>query len=267
VSLEIEVIMRRVSSLGWPLLASLLLLGGAIRSSAQEHKKGDHKESSSRYQVVIEKDHKEVSETLDVSKEADLAKLVGYLKNKEVEELAREKSVNLLALSWDLGLWTIVVFLLLFFILKNKAWGPMLEGLQKREDNILAALNEAKTAREEAQTLRTQLQKEMDNAAQKVAGILDEARRDAQKLKDDMVMAAKHEIATEHDRRRRELDMAHDQALQDLWKRSAELATLISVKTIRRNLTADDHRKLVDEALTELKNAGSQRQRELASVQ
>src|SRR5437773_1376298 len=39
----------------------------------------------------------------------------------------------------DLTIWTIVVFLLLVLILGKYAWGPMLEGLQKREDAIHAA--------------------------------------------------------------------------------------------------------------------------------
>src|SRR5947207_3979910 len=57
----------------------------------------------------------------------------------------------------DLGIWTLVVFGILFFILKGYAWKPMLEGLQKREENINAAFEEARKAREEAQQLRDHL--------------------------------------------------------------------------------------------------------------
>src|SRR5260370_4063487 len=49
----------------------------------------------------------------------------------------------------DLALWTLVVFLLLFFVLSKYAWGPMLEGLKKREENIRSALEDAQRAREE----------------------------------------------------------------------------------------------------------------------
>src|SRR5262249_36194547 len=83
--------------------------------------------------------------------------------------------------SWtlDLALWTVVVFLLLLFVLKKYAWKPMLEGLQKREENIRAALEEAQRARDEAQKVREQLQAEMNQAAQKVRDMMDAARRDA----------------------------------------------------------------------------------------
>src|SRR5262249_18190411 len=57
----------------------------------------------------------------------------------------------------DLGIWTIVVFLILFFLLKKYAWGPMLTGLQKREENISTALEEAQKARDEAKKIRDDL--------------------------------------------------------------------------------------------------------------
>lgn len=158
----------------------------------------------------------------------------------------------------DLTIWTWVVFLLLFFILKKYAWGPMLEGLKKREDNIHQAMQEAQHARTEAQQLRNQLQAEVSKAHETVREILDEARRDAQHTKDEMVNQARQAIQDERERTRREIEMMRDQAMQELWNRTAELATQISNKAIRRSLSVDDHRRLVDEALAGLGQAGKE---------
>jgi F-type H+-transporting ATPase subunit b len=155
-----------------------------------------------------------------------------------------------------LGIWTIVVFVILLAVLKKYAWGPILEGLQKREHNIASAVEEAQKARDESQRLRDQLQREVDHAQEKVRDILDEGRKHAQQTTDEMVAKARTEIQTERDRLRREIEMARDQALQELWKRTADLATMVSAKAIRRQLTPEDHRRLVDEALTELQSAG-----------
>src|SRR5215469_3433020 len=59
-----------------------------------------------------------------------------------------------------LGVWSIVVFVILLWFLKKYAWGPILEGLQKREHNIESAVRDAQQARDEAQQLRDQLQGE-----------------------------------------------------------------------------------------------------------
>jgi len=152
-----------------------------------------------------------------------------------------------------LGIWSIVVFVILLLVLKKYAWGPILEGLQKREHNIESAVRDAQQARDEAQRLRDQLQREVDHAQEKVRDILDEGRKHAQETTDEVIGKARSEIQAERDRLRREIEMARDQALQELWKQTADLATMISAKAIRRQLSAEDHRRLVDEALTELK--------------
>ena len=161
----------------------------------------------------------------------------------------------------DLAIWTIVVFLLLLWVLSKFAWKPMLEGLQRREESIRSALDEAQRAREEAKTLQARFEAEMNRAQEKVREVLDEARRDAQNLRDEMVAKAKSEIQTERDRLRHEIEMARDQALQQLWNQTAQLATLISAKAIRRELNVEDHRRLVDEAIAELQEAGNDRRR------
>jgi F-type H+-transporting ATPase subunit b len=157
--------------------------------------------------------------------------------------------------SLDLAIWTWVVFLLLLFILGRYAWGPMLAGLKQREQTIHSALAEAHQAKDEAQKLRGQLQAEMNKAHDQVRTLLEEARRDAQHTTDEMVAKARTEISAERDRLRREIEMARDQALQQMWNQSANLATMISSKAIRRQLSAEDHRNLVDAALGELEGA------------
>src|SRR6516225_7858018 len=169
---------------------------------------------------------------------------------------AEGKSVNIFdPADIPLGVWSIVVFVILLWVLKKYAWGPILEGLQKREHNIESAVRDAQQARDEAQRLRDQVQGEVDRAHEKVRDILDDGRRHAQQTTDEMIAKAKSEIQNERDRLRREIEMARDHALQELWKRTADLATMVSAKAIRRQLSPEDHRRLVDEALTELQGA------------
>jgi len=242
-------------AISWSIgLAIILNLGAAWPAHAEEHEsQGLH------YEAMVREDDRSKSAEFDLSKKEDVEKVKALLAEGRIEELRPKKPVNILDLTWDVALWTVVVFLVLYFVLKKMAWGPMLEGLQKREHNIHGALEEAQKAREEAQVMRQQWQKEMERSADKVREIMDEARRDAQILHDDMTAKARAEIQTEKDRLVREMDRAKDQAVQELWNQSAHLATLISAKTIRRQLTEDDHRRLVDEAMAELGNARNRR--------
>jgi F-type H+-transporting ATPase subunit b len=155
----------------------------------------------------------------------------------------------------DLTLWTIVVFAVLLWVLKKMAWKPMLQGLQARESRIRGALDEAQTARDEAHKLRDQFQVEMGKIHNKMREMLDEARRDGQHTKDRLLAEGKAEIGAERDRALREIDRERQQAVQELWNQTAQLATLVSAKAIGRNLNEADHRSLVDEAVAELKNS------------
>jgi F-type H+-transporting ATPase subunit b len=179
---------------------------------------------------------------------------------------AAEENGNLLAPRFDLVLWSLVVFVLLLIVLGKFAWGPMLHGLQRREQNIRSAIEEAQKTREEAQKLRVQFEQQLAKAHENVRDILDEGRRAAQQLTEEMTSKARADIQAEQERRRREIEMAKDQALQELWNQSAQLATLISAKAIRRQLNEEDHRRLVDEALAELRQAGKEWQEEGAGV-
>lgn len=173
---------------------------------------------------------------------------------------------NIFEIALDLGLWTVVVFGLLVFILRKYAWGPMLEGLHQREENISKAIEDAKAAREEAQKLRADLEADRAKIGEAMRDAMDEARRKAQQMADELQAKAKADIQADRDRLHRELDTARDQVLQDLLNRTTELATLISSKTIRRELTPDDHRRFIDEALVQLRDSGTEWQRERAGV-
>jgi F-type H+-transporting ATPase subunit b len=166
----------------------------------------------------------------------------------------------------DLGLWTLVVFLVLFFLLRATAWKRIRAGLEKREGGIREAIDESRRSREEAQRLREQVELELKKVPEKVLAIMDDARREGQRLTGDMTAKARSEIQGERERLRREIEIARDQALHELWNQTAQLATLVSAKAIGRELSSQDHRRLVDEALSELRQAGQEREQQVASV-
>lgn len=171
---------------------------------------------------------------------------------------SEDKATVIFAPALDLALWTLLVFLMLLFVLNRFAWKPMLAGLQKREQTIRAAMDEAKLAQKETAKIREELQAERDKNAREIAKIMDEARRDAENLKQEIREQANAEIQSERKRLRNEIEVAKDQALHDLWSQTAQLATLISAKAIRKSMTGEDQTRLINEALSEVE-AGKER--------
>lgn len=148
---------------------------------------------------------------------------------------------------------TLVVFLALLGILYTFAWGPIQAGLRKREDAIFAARDDAVRVKREAEELRAKLQAEFAAANDTIRAMMDEARRDAEALKATEREAGKREAATELDRARREIAAERDVAVQELRQEAVRLAGLMATKAVRRQLTPDDHARLLAESLDELK--------------
>ena len=175
-----------------------------------------------------------------------------------IHELAKDEPPDIFGLKrWDLGLWSIIIFLTLFFALKKFAWKPMIDGLHKREENIQSALDAAEKSRKEAMELHAQVDAKMRAAGGEAAKIVEAAHRSAQGVMEQKLAEAKAEIQRERERLRHEVEIAKDQALQEIWQQAVTLATAISGKVIRRNLTQDDHQRLLDESLAELKTSGT----------
>ena len=154
---------------------------------------------------------------------------------------------------YDLAIWTFVVFVILLVVLGKYAWGPVMGGLDKREANLRKAHDDADNARSEAQKALDEVKARLAKTSDEIRAMLDEARRDAQAVKDQMKADAGAEAAAERDRMRREIEMARDQALQDIYQQAVQLAALVSTKAVKRELTPADHTRLLDEALADLR--------------
>lgn len=244
-------------SRGWPLMVGLLALlsfcaftGNAAASDAG----GSH---AVKYAVdYLDESDNEKHDVFDFSKLEDVKKFDKLMATGKVQRAKLEHipTVQQMAsLRWDLGLWTFIVFGGLLFILSKTAWPAMLDGLKKREQNIADAIAAAETAKSDAEKSSQQLKAEMGKANDSIRAMMDEARKDASVAKEEMINAAKKEITDERGRLRREIETARDQALLDIWNQSTQLASLLSSKTLKREIRPDDHKKLFDESLKELK--------------
>jgi len=156
---------------------------------------------------------------------------------------------------WDLGIYTLVVFALLLAILSKFAWPAIKEGLEKREVNIRGALDEARKDREDAKAALVEAKKQLDAAATQVKAMLDEARRDADALKVTEREAGVKEAAAERERARRETEATKAVMMKEVYEQAVKLAALMSEKALGRQVTLEDHKRLLDDSISELKGS------------
>ena len=147
---------------------------------------------------------------------------------------AESESIGTPPLDWksDLALWTLVIFVLLLAILWKFGWGPISQGLQKREQHISQQIAQAEQHREEAHRLLAQYEAKLAATQDEVRAILDAARRDAERVGQELLDKTKAEATAQQQRAVREIEAATAGALKELAERGATLAVDLAGKIL-----------------------------------
>jgi F-type H+-transporting ATPase subunit b len=158
-------------------------------------------------------------------------------------------SMNPVTFDPDLAIVTAIIFLVLLAVLWKFAWGPIVQALDKRERTIADQLAEAQRNQDEAKRLLAEHETRLVGAAAEVKQLIDQARRDADIQKQQILESAQAAAAAEKDRAVREIHAAKNEALHDLAKKSVDTAVDLAGQIVRRQLSADDHSQLIGDAL------------------
>jgi F-type H+-transporting ATPase subunit b len=166
---------------------------------------------------------------------------------------AEEGEVNLFAGDIGNAIWTLVIFLAVILVLGKFAWGPLLSGLQRREEFIRDSLEEAKQDREAAQAQLEEYNKKLDTATAEALKVLEEGRRDAEVVKNRIEEKARSEADNMVERAKREIDLAKQTAIKELYETSITLGSDIASRVLKREMNAEDHEDLIAESIDHLK--------------
>jgi F-type H+-transporting ATPase subunit b len=151
-----------------------------------------------------------------------------------------------------LMIWTLIAFGITFFVLKRFAFGPIQKTIDERRDRIRTAVDEADRAREDARELLEQHRQLIADAKGDAADILADARRVA----DAQIERVKEEAEVERERRleetRRQIDAETKRSLDLIRSEVADLTLEATARVTGKVLDAEDQRRLIDEAISEL---------------
>lgn len=145
--------------------------------------------------------------------------------------------------------WTWVVFLILLFVLRKWAWGPILGALETREKRIQEALDTAARDREEAAQLLEEHRRMLDESREQAQNILADSRKAAERLRGEMVEEARREKDRIVGRATEEIERERDQALDALRREAVDLSISAAGRVLERNLDSEENRRLVEDYL------------------
>ncbi len=157
----------------------------------------------------------------------------------------------LITINPGLVIWTVITFVLLVFILKKFAWGPILTALDRREKSIQDNVVQAQKSREEAEKLLSDYQQKLDSARDDVRKIIEEGRQKGERAREELLEQARREYDEQLARAKKEIELARKKAVDDVRKYVVDLTLDMASKVTGKMLTDEDHRKLALDTLAE----------------
>lgn len=166
---------------------------------------------------------------------------------------AEEGSGNFLV-SPNLGLmiWTLLAFGATMLILRKFALPKIQDALDKRRRAIDESIEASERTRRDADELLAEYRKRLSEAREQAEDIVARARQAGDRYESDSKEGAKKQHDEMIERTRREIEHETQRALNEIRKEVADLTVRATERVTRKSLDDDDHRRLVDEALTDL---------------
>ena len=163
-----------------------------------------------------------------------------------------EKTAGLVELRINLMFWTLIIFGILYFILRKWAFPAILGAVEKREKALEDAIASAKREREEAQKLLEDHRRQIDAARGEAQKLIADGRAVAEKMRTDLLEQTRQEQQALLERARREIEMEKERAIAQLRREAVNLAIAGASKVIEENLDNTKNRQLVEGFLSSL---------------
>ena len=154
--------------------------------------------------------------------------------------------------STGLMIWTLLVFGISLYVLAKVAFPRIGEALDKRQRAIEDSIETSERVRREAEKLLQEYRERLAEARGQADDIVARARKAGENHERESLEAARTQREELMAQTRRDIEAETRRAIQQIRSEVADLTVMATEKVTRKSLTADDQRRLVDEALAEL---------------
>jgi len=156
-------------------------------------------------------------------------------------------------------IWGGLAFVVLLLVMWKYALPPVRNMMKQREDRIRDDLERAEQARTEAEGELANYRRQVADARNEAARILEEARQSADEVKRQIQSQAEADAAVTRARAQEDIRLASERAQADLQGRVADLSIELAEKIVERNLDRDTQLALVESYIGQVGNGNGSR--------
>ena len=148
--------------------------------------------------------------------------------------------------------WSLISFAILFFLLKRFAFPPILEILEERENKIRSEISDAEKLRQEAEGIKADLGRELKSAHEKAQTIIQMAGDESKKIQDKSINETQVKVRQMLSDAEQEIQITRNKLLNEIRTYTAALTMASTEKVLKKALSDDDKKRLVDESIAEV---------------
>jgi F-type H+-transporting ATPase subunit b len=147
--------------------------------------------------------------------------------------------------------WTLIAFGVTLLVLRKAAFPRIAEALDKRRRAVEESIDAAERTRVEADRLLQEYRERLREAREQADDILNRARKASDRVQEEAKVDAVHKREELMEQTRRDIEQETRRAIEQIRREVADLTVLATEKVTRKSLDDEDHRRLIDEALSE----------------
>jgi len=168
------------------------------------------------------------------------------------EHPAKAESETPMKVEPNLWIWTLLAFIIVFFVLRKFAFPRITEMLDKRTEKIEGDLKNAEFTREEAEKMLAEYKQQLDAARTEAKKIMDEGKALGENLRKETVAKATEEANQLIKRAQEEIGREKEKAIKELQAQIADISIEVASKVMQSTLNKQEHAKLIDQYISEV---------------
>lgn len=155
---------------------------------------------------------------------------------------------------WIKVIYTIINFVILYFILKHFLFKPVNEVIASRRNEIETTIKKTEEDRKQAELLRIENQNIIKEAKKQGKNLVEDYKKKAEKVSIDIIAEARKESDQIMERTEKEIQRQREKVEDEIRGNTIDLAIQLSSKVLEEAVDEEKHRQLIEDFIVKVGN-------------
>lgn len=159
------------------------------------------------------------------------------------------ETLGKIGFDWRMGLFNFINFLVVFWILKKFAFGPIMKVIDERQVKMKEGLDNYKKSKTELQMAERKAQELIDEAKVSANKVVEKSHDEAKAVADELKVQARKEIDTVVDQAKKGIAAERSEMQEALKKETVGLVILAAEKVLGETVDKEKNKKYINDVL------------------